>query len=152
MVEVSLTGFVRRGHDTMQAMRKFMIAYIAAFIAMLLLDGVWLGLVALPVYKQGIGHLMASAPLVPVALVFYIGYPLGLAHFAVLPSFSAAHAARQGALFGLFAYGTYDLTNWATLRGWSVQLSLVDGVWGMCVSSAGMLTAWWAVQRFGNHV
>ncbi len=31
-----------------------------------------------------------------------------------------------GALFGFFAYATYDLTNLATLRGWPVGLSLID--------------------------
>ena len=131
----------------MQAMRKFMIAYIAAFIAMLLLDGVWLGLVALPVYKQGIGHLMASAPLVPVALVFYIGYPLGLAHFAVLPSFSAAHAARQGALFGLFAYGTYDLTNWSTMKDWPAHIALMDMAWGALASALASFASALVLRR-----
>ena len=131
----------------MQAMRKFMIGYIAAFIAMLLLDGVWLGLVSMPVYKQGIGHLMASQPIIPVALLFYFGYPIGLAHFAVLPSFSAARAARQGALFGLFAYGTYDLTNWSTMRDWPAQIALMDMAWGALASALASLASALVLRR-----
>ena len=134
----------------MQAMRKFMIAYIAAFIAMLLLDGVWLGLVAMPVYKQGIGHLMASVPIIPVALLFYFGYPLGLTHFAVLPSFNVARAARQGALFGLFAYGTYDLTNWSTMKDWPAQIALMDMAWGALASAVASFVAAQVLRRFGS--
>jgi uncharacterized membrane protein len=40
------------------------------------------------------------------------------------------------ALFGFFAYATYDLTNLATLRGWPVGLSLLDMAWGTLVSVA----------------
>ena len=131
----------------MQAMRKFMIAYVAAFIAMLLLDGVWLGLIAMPVYKQGIGHLMATSPIIPVALLFYFGYPLGLAHFALLPSFSAARAARQGALFGLFAYGTYDLTNWSTMKDWPAHIALMDMAWGALASALASLASALVLRR-----
>ena len=128
-------------------MRKFLIAYLGAFIAMLLLDGIWLGMVAMPAYQKGIGHLMASQPNIPVALLFYVGYPLGLAHFAVLPSFSVARAARQGALFGLFAYGTYDLTNWSTMRDWPAQIALVDMAWGALASGLASLVAALVLRR-----
>jgi uncharacterized membrane protein len=129
-------------------MRKFFVAYLAAFITMLLLDGLWLGLVAMPVYQKGIGHLLATQPIIPVALLFYFGYPLGLAHFAVLPSFSVARAARQGALFGLFAYGTYDLTNWSTMKDWPAQIALMDMAWGALASALAALVSAWVLRRW----
>jgi hypothetical protein len=30
----------------------------------------------------------------------------------------------------LFAYATYDLSNYATLRNWSLSLTLIDPSWG----------------------
>jgi uncharacterized membrane protein len=128
-------------------------AYLGALLAIGLLDAAWLLGIARGFYQREIGELMRPTPsLLPTAL-FYFGYPAGLLALAWGPQVDSAFTALwRGALVGLVAYGTYDLTNWATLRGWSVQVSLVDGVWGMCVSAAGMLTAWWAVQRFGHHV
>jgi uncharacterized membrane protein len=38
-------------------------------------------------------------------------------------------------MFGLVAYGTYNLTNMATVKGWSPSVVFVDMLWG------GSLTA-----------
>ena len=40
-----------------------------------------------------------------------------------------------GLLFGAIAYATYDLTNYATLRNWTLQLTLVDIVYGALASA-----------------
>lgn len=126
-------------------------AYLGAFVAMAVLDAVWLGLIAKPLYEQGIGHLMADKPNLGVAALFYLVYPVGLVIFAISPQTGGTSRGRtltMAALFGLFAYGTYDVTNLATLRGWPVGLSLVDVVWGMVVSSgaafSGRLAMGWA--------
>jgi uncharacterized membrane protein len=116
-------------------MRKNLITYAACFGAMLLLDAIWLGGVATPFYEHGIGHLMAPQPQLGVAALFYLGYPAGLAMFAAVPAASPRQAALRGALFGLCCYGTYDLTNWATLKDWPASLALVDMAWGACVSA-----------------
>jgi uncharacterized membrane protein len=54
-------------------------------------------------------------------------------------------AALTGALFGLFAYATYDLTNFATLKVWSLRVTVLDIGWGALVTaaaaSAGALAA-----------
>ena len=44
-----------------------------------------------------------------------------------------------GAMFGFFAYATYDLTNLATLKGWSVGIALLDLAWGAIVTG---VSAW----------
>ena len=72
------------------------------------------------------------------AIAFYALYAAGLTLFAVLPGLAEGgwkKALLWGGLFGLFAYGTYDLTNLATLKTWSLKLSLIDMAWGVCVSA-----------------
>jgi uncharacterized membrane protein len=120
-------------------MNKYLAAYAGTATVMVLLDLLWLGLIAKPLYQQGIGHLMAQQPNVPVATVFYLLYAVGIVVFAVAPQSGGSGWGTtlvMGALFGFFAYATYDLTNLATLRGWPLKLSLIDMAWGTVVSAA----------------
>jgi uncharacterized membrane protein len=120
-------------------MNKYVAAYGGTAIVMVALDMLWLGVIAKPMYQQGIGHLMAARPNVGVAALFYLLYPLGVVIFAVSPHHNGSTWAitlMLGALFGFFAYATYDLTNLATLREWPMRLSLIDVCWGTLVSSA----------------
>ena len=119
------------------------LAWLVAFVALLLLDGVWLGWLARGFYKREIGGLMAeSVRLVPAAL-FYLFYPLGLVALALTPTPSGAvEALVRGAVLGLVAYGTYDLSNLSTLRGWSVAMTAVDIAWGTFASAAAGTLAW----------
>lgn len=98
-------------------MKKALIAYVATLLTFLLLDGIWLGLLMAPTYRELLGSLMLEKPLLLPAAVFYCLYVIGCVVFVVLPALSWQRAAKLGALLGLVAYGTYDLTNWATLRG-----------------------------------
>ena len=119
-------------------MNKLLGTYAATALVMLALDMLWLGVIAKPLYQQGIGHLMAQPPRIAVAVLFYALYPVGLLIFAVLPHATQApwhQAVMYGALFGFFAYATYDLTNLATLKGWPVGLSLLDVGWGTLASA-----------------
>ena len=120
-------------------MKRQLAAYAGTMIVMVGLDLLWLGVIAKPFYQRGIGHLMADSPNVPVAVLFYAVFGLGLVIFAVLPFAPTpgwGKTATMAALFGFFAYATYDLTNLATLKQWPIGLSLVDIAWGTCVSSA----------------
>lgn len=131
-------------------MTRPLLTYAATTAMLLLLDAIWLGLVAKPLYQQGTGHLMAAQPRLGVAAAFYLLYPLGLVIFAVWPGAAAGgwgEAAWRGALFGLFAYATYDLTNLATLRDWPVGLALLDIAWGMVVSAAAATAGRAAFER-----
>ena len=120
-------------------MNKFAAAWLGTAVVMVALDMLWLGVIAKPLYQQGIGHLMADQPRVGVAVLFYLLYALGVVIFAVAPQHGGASWAMtltMGALFGFFAYATYDLTNLATLRDWPLHLSLIDIGWGTLVSAA----------------
>ena len=132
-------------------MRNSLLAYAATTAALLALDAVWLGLVAQPLYQRSIGHLMADQPNLAAAAVFYALYPLGLMRFAVLPhrlDSAIGPTLSAAALFGFFAYATYDLSNLATLRDWPVGLSLIDIAWGSVVSMASAAAGKLALDRF----
>jgi len=131
-------------------MTKYLSAYAATMITMLAIDLLWLGVIAKPLYQAGIGHLMAAQPNLVAALLFYLVFPLGLLLFAVLPSAAGGwgKTLATGALFGFFAYATYDLTNLATLRAWPLGLSLIDMAWGSLVSAVASAAGKAALDRF----
>jgi len=120
-------------------MKRHLAAYLGTLTVMVGLDLIWLGVIAKPIYQQGIGHLMADKPNVPAAVLFYALFGLGLVVFAVSPAGPAPSWSKtvgMAALFGFFAYATYDLTNLATLSKWPTGLSAMDVAWGSCVSAA----------------
>ena len=120
---------------------------------MIAIDLLWLGVIAKPLYQQGIGHLMSGEPRIPVAVLFYLLYPAGLVLFAIAPQ-EAAHSSGRtalwAALFGFFAYATYDLTNLATLKAWPLSLALIDMAWGMLVSAVAASAGKAAMDRFAG--
>ncbi len=130
-------------------MTRVAIAYAATAIVFCGLDFIWLGFVAKGYYQAQVGALLLDKPNLPVAAMFYALYVVGVLVFAVMPALDAgswSKALFQGALFGLFAYATYDLTNLATLKGWSTGLALLDMAWGAVVSGVSA-TAGFLVTR-----
>jgi len=137
-------------------MKKYVAAYGSAALLMLLFDVVWIGFLARDFYRQGIGHLMAAGPRLDAALLFYVIYALGLLVFVIAPQAQMRASTwlsvmLRGALFGLVAYATYDLTNLATLRDWPLRVALVDMAWGAFASGSACLAgraAWrWCSPR-----
>jgi uncharacterized membrane protein len=129
-------------------MKAYPIAYVAAAVVMLGLDSVWLTLTADRLYRPLIGELMLDGFRPAPAIAFYALYLVGIVVFAIRPAFATGRwttALVSGALFGLIAYGTYDLTNQATLKTWSTTITLADMAWGSFLTavaaSAGYLTA-----------
>ena len=110
--------------------------YAAMLLVLFLVDMLWLRVIAIDWYAQGLGHLMASSPNLVAAAVFYLLFPAGLLIFAVMPADNATllRAVSMGALFGFFAYATYDLSNLATLKAWPVGLTVLDMAWGSFLS------------------
>jgi len=132
-------------------MKKMLTAYVSTLIAFLLLDGLWLGLLMGPTYRAWLGPMMLTEPVIGPAVLFYLLYCVGLVVFGVLPGLKVqrpGRAAGSGALLGLMAYGTYDLSNWATLQGWPAQMALVDMAWGVVVSGLSATAGYWAARRF----
>ena len=122
------------------------ILYGLALVVMLPLDIVWLSTVGTGFYRDQIGALLLDQPRLVPAAAFYLLYGAGVVLFAVSPavaSGSALQAALWGALFGFFAYMTYDLSNLATLRGFTTAFALVDIAWGTVMTAvvAGVTVA-----------
>ena len=126
---------------------KLYLLTLAAFFA---IDMVWLGLVARGFYRQHLGYLMAPRANGLAAGLFYLLFIAGLLVFAVLPGLEAHElkaALWRGALLGLIAYATYDLTNMATIKDWPLIVTVVDMLWGVVLASlvtcAGFLIGQW---------
>ncbi|MGB5828325.1 MAG: DUF2177 family protein [Pseudomonas mandelii] len=128
-------------------MKKGLFAYAGTLLAFLVLDGLWLGVLMAPTYRALLGPLMLDQPLLAPAAVFYLLYVLGCVVFVVLPAKTWRRALVLGALLGLVAYGTYDLSNWATLNGWSAQLALMDMAWGTLATCIACTVGYWVARK-----
>jgi len=96
------------------------------------------------------GDLMASEPKLLAGLAFYLLYALGATIFVIIPALSKQswlHALQYGALFGLFCYMTYDLTNLAVIRDFPTRLALIDIAWGSFVTTLSASIAYWVGNR-----
>lgn len=120
-------------------MDQDVIAAITLLAVMGVADAVWLTTMTDRFYRRELPGMLAETPRWAPALGFYFLYALGTMVLVVAPALdaddSAIRVALTGALLGVVAYGTYDLTNLATLRGWTAKVAVVDMVWG------GLLTA-----------
>lgn len=113
-------------------------AYAATAVVFFGIDFVWLSTISTSFYRNRIGSLLLDQPNLGVAGLFYLVYVAGIVHFAVMPAVQGtnwATALVNGALLGLVAYGTYDMTNLATLKNWSVSVSVVDVIWGISLTA-----------------
>ena len=120
-------------------MAYYLKLYVATFVAFLAIDMVWLGLVARTFYRKYIGFIMAPSPNWLAAIIFYLLFIVGILVLVVLPGLelgSLKTTLLRGAIFGLVAYATYDLTNLATLKDWPLIVTVVDMIWGTVLSTA----------------
>jgi uncharacterized membrane protein len=119
-------------------MKSLAISYVVFLVIFAGVDFVWLSRAGDALYRPTMGDMtLADFRLAP-AVAFYLIYAVGAIFFAVAPALETGDwmtAALRGALFGLCAYATYDLTNHATLKNWSTTLSLVDMGWGSLLTA-----------------
>ncbi|WP_275789950.1 DUF2177 family protein [Pararhizobium gei] len=119
-------------------MKTMLFAYAGTAVSLFIADAIWLGLVARTFYRNQLGDLMLPSPNLAIAAIFYIFFAVAVVLLAVMPGLKAgslATAIGYGAVLGLAAYGTYDITNLSTLKGWPVTMSLVDMAWGTFVTA-----------------
>ena len=112
---------------------KILILYLMTAAAFLILDIIGLRFLVKPVFDRHVGHLLADPFRLLPAAVFYLGYVAGVLWFVSIPALrtgDATSALVGGVLLGLMAYGTYEFTNYATLRDWRFEQVAVDMVWG----------------------
>ena len=123
----------------------FLKAYGATAAVFFLVDFLWLTRIAGSFYKREIGAVMLEQPKLGVAALFYVAYVSGIVVFAVMPAHreqSVLTAALLGGLLGAIAYGTYDITNYATLRNWPVAVTILDIAWGAILTSVSAMAGY----------
>jgi uncharacterized membrane protein len=127
-------------------------AYVVSYLVVLAVFGVvdllWLRAMADTLYRPTLGEILLPSIRLAPALVFYLAYPLGVVFFAVAPALksgSPTSALIAGALLGALAYATYDLTNYATLKNWTLQITVLDITYGAIATgvaaAAGLFAA-----------
>lgn len=112
--------------------------WLAAAILFLAIDMVWLLWVGRGFYTAEIGALLRQPPNLSAAGFFYLLYVTGLMVMVIWPAFqaqSAPQALIYGAILGLIAYGTYDLTNLAVMKGFTAKIAMIDMAWGMVLTA-----------------
>jgi uncharacterized membrane protein len=114
------------------------LAYVLALVVFAAVDLAWLAVMGPRLYRPTLGDILLGTVKITPAVLFYLIYPVGLTILAVLPALrqgSLVAALALGALFGLVSYATYGLTNFATLRNWTLQLTIIDMVYGAALSA-----------------
>jgi uncharacterized membrane protein len=128
---------------------EFLKYYLIAFVVFLVIDLIWLGLIAKNLYSNYLGSLMAPRVNWVAAILFYLLFIVGLVFFVITPAVekqSWSYALLVGMLFGLITYATYDLTNLATLKGWPLTITIIDLAWGSTLGGLVSLITYWMVK------
>lgn len=131
-------------------MMTYVAGYFAALFAFVVIDMAWLAAMTSRLYRPTLGDILIADVNLSPAIMFYLIYPIGLVVFALNPALksgSMTTAAAYGALFGFLTYATYDLTNYSTLRNWTMQLTIIDLLWGTMLSATAAAVSYLAVRR-----
>ncbi len=133
-------------------MKRYLIAYLVMLVLFPVLDGVWFVSVAGRLYKADIGQLIYPSFRIAPALIFYALYSAGVLVFVVAPGLARPDWPRTlllAALFGVVAYSAYDLTNLATLKGFTLRIGLLDMAWGATATAITASFSRLAAQTWG---
>lgn len=134
-------------------MAIYVLSYLATGLAFLALDSVWLGTMATRIYRPLMGDLAQDGFSLAPAAIFYLMYIVGIVIFAIHPALVSGKwttALVYGLLFGLMAYGTYDLTNQATLKNWPTALTVIDMSWGTFATGVSATLGFLAARGLGR--
>lgn len=130
--------------------KNLILGYTLTLLVFLIVDMIWLGFVAKGLYRKYLGSFLSDSVNWSAAIIFYLIFILGISIFVIYPAIhknSLLNAIAMGALFGIFTYATYDLTNLATLKGWPLPIVFIDMIWGAALSAfvggAGFLIVKW---------
>lgn len=124
-------------------------AYLGALVAFLVIDIAWIAFVVKPFYAKEIGAMMRDSPNMAASGAFYLLYVAGLVALAVQPALTADSvrpALVNGAILGAVAYGTYTVTNFAILKGWTTGLVWSDILWGAFLTAVCSAAGFYAAR------
>lgn len=129
---------------------NFIKPFIISGVIFLILDICWLFFANKKIYQPNIGNLMGDFKVIP-AIIFYIIYLGALTFFVLMPRLeknSITYVLLSGALLGLVCYSTYDLTNLASIKDWSLMVTIIDIIWGTFVSSLSASLSFLVITKF----
>ncbi len=127
--------------------------YLVTAIVFVMLDVIMLKKVLYPLFSSNIGAIMNEDPKMGAAALFWLFYVTGIIWFASIPAVAAGQPSQAfvtGCILGLLAYGTYEFTNFATLRGWSLQMVAIDVTWGSILTGISAWAGVLAVRTFSQ--
>lgn len=128
---------------------KLILSYVLTTIVFFAIDMVWLGFIAKNIYRKYLGSFLSDSVNWTAAIIFYLIYIVGIFLFVINPSIekqSVARAILLGAAFGFIAYATYDLTNYATLKGFPLNIVFIDLAWGATLTAIVSLAGYYIVK------
>ena len=128
---------------------KIFISYILTAIVFFAIDMVWLGVIAKNLYRKQLGDLLSENVNWTAAIIFYLIFIVGIFIFVIIPSVekqSLLRAILLGAIFGFITYATYDLTNYATLKGFPLTIVFIDLAWGAVLTSLVSIAGYYIMQ------
>lgn len=129
---------------------EFFKLYAVALVTFLVIDLIWLGVVARSFYRDQLGHLLRADVNWAAAMAFYVIFVAGIVVLVVWPAVeqqSLLRAVALGALLGLVTYAAYDLTNLATLKGFPAAVAAVDLAWGAVLCATVSAVTYVAASR-----
>ena len=132
-------------------MKSLFTAFLLASFIFLIVDILWLSYAVKSFYKPNIGQLLNDKPVMWAAILFYLVYMIVLSAIVLNPALqseSVFYAFWAGCLFGFAAYGTYNLTNMATIKGWSVNVVIVDMLWGGFLTGSSSAISIYITKKF----
>mgnify|MGYP000141383476 FL=1 len=119
---------------------QIVILYLSTAAVFLTLDAIMLTLVMKPLFMRHIGELMVQPIRIAPAAAFYAAYVAGLIYLVSLPALrTGAPILVPAAIIGAMAYGTYEFTSYAIMKGWSPAMVATDVIWGTVLTA---LSAW----------
>ena len=127
-----------------------LVATLIASLIFLIIDVIWLSFATKSFYRPLIGNLLTDKPVMWAAALFYILYVFGMALVVIQPCIDSSNLMKTlytGFIFGLVAYGTYNLTNMAVLKGWSPTVTFVDMFWGGSLTAASATSGLYLAKK-----
>lgn len=118
---------------------KFLKVSFSSAILFVLLDFLWLAIIASAWYRQTLGFLAELDPQgkiifnIPIGLIAQVVIALALSAVTMLAlrvDNRLVVALGWGAFIGFAIYATYDFTNLSFVKGWPLWISLLDVAWG----------------------
>ena len=132
-------------------MKTLLFSIFFTSLFFLIIDIIWLSLSVKSFYRPNLGNLIHDSPIMWAAVLFYLVYVIGLSILVLQPAIdqnSIFKAFYTGIIFGLAAYGTYNLTNMATIKDWSTKVVFVDMIWGGVLTGTSCSLGLYITKKF----